>query len=98
MAQRSDVMAKCANQIADLSQMKMALFLMLPNFLLERRSPRTPSYQSGTLRFSIWLRSSIKIRLFSHDQRRDHLRIQFLKTALFAFRLEAIDRFDSSWK
>ena len=84
MAQRSDVMAKCANQIADLSQMKNGAFFDVAELselerqvLLERHliSRELCNSQSGS---GVFINKDQTCSVMINEE--DHLRIQFLKT------------------
>ena len=101
MTQRSDVMARCANQIADLSQMKNGAFFDVAELsdlerqvLLERHliSRELCDSQSGS---GVFINKDQTCSVMINEE--DHLRIQFLKTG-FSLRSvwKQIDRFDSS--
>ena len=101
MSQRSDVMAICANQIADLSQMKNGAFFDVAELsdlerqvLLERHliSRELCDSQSGS---GVFINKDQTCSVMINEE--DHLRIQFLKTG-FSLRSvwKQINQFDSN--
>lgn len=101
MAQRSDIMTKCAGQIADLTQMKHGAFFDLAELselekqvLVERHliSRELCEAESGS---GVFINKDQTCSVMINEE--DHLRIQFLKTG-FSLRSvwKQIDRFDSS--
>lgn len=100
-AQRSDVLTKCAKQIADLTQMKHGSFFDISDLsdlekqvLVERHliSRELCEAEAGS---GVFINKDQTCSVMINEE--DHLRIQFLKTG-FSLRSvwKQIDRFDSS--
>ena len=88
MAQRSDVMARCANQIADLSQMKNGAFFDVAELSdLEDKFSSNATLSAGNSATQSGSGVFInKDQTCSFRSTKDHLRIQFLKTGLVCVR------------